>query len=324
MKAAAAHAATCLSAPPYRQGAHRRQAHSQQQQCSSSAISAATQRQLNKHRPRRHRAAAALRRPPAAVAAAADQQPQQQRTPLLNWLVDRHGATPACLKVERRYAGEALGYCLIATADIEPGETLLAVPLTIAISSEGVDESRWSTHMAAELLERQAAAAAASAAAAAAGGDGDAGVAAAVALSRTSQAWLDALPAHVDLPWLYWTEAELAELQDDDTLAEADHLRSIFEAACEVRCALLAAGPARCWPCWLPIPGAPALSGELLRCWPTDPLCPSPIACTLCRSWRGDSRGKRWPGRCPKSTVEALCSRGTMCGCLESICATTP
>jgi hypothetical protein len=238
---------------------HRRQAHPQQQHwCSSSAISAATQRQL-KQRPRLHSAAAALG-PPAAGADSAEQQPQQQqernpqqqRIPLLDWLVDRHGATPACLKVERRYAGEGLGYCLIATADIEPGETVLAVPLTIAISSEGVDESRWSTHMATELLQRQAAAAAASAAAVAAGGDGDAGLAAVVALSRTSQAWLNALPAHVDLPWLYWTEAELAELQDDDTLAEADHLRGIFEAACEVQCALLPAGPAG-WRCgWRP------------------------------------------------------------------------
>ncbi len=77
--------------------------------------------------------------------------------------------------------------------------------------------------MAAELLRRQAAAAAA--AAAEAGG---------VAAAMSAAPWLDALPAHVDLPWLYWSDAELAELQDEDTLAEAQHMRGVLETACEV------------------------------------------------------------------------------------------
>lgn len=80
--------------------------------------------------------------------------------------------------------------------------------------------------MAAELLHRQAAAAAA----AKARGGG-------AAASSSAAPWLAALPAHVDLPWLYWSDAELAELQDEDTLAEAQHLRSVLEAACEVRAA---------------------------------------------------------------------------------------
>lgn len=104
-------------------------------------------------------------------------------------------------------------------------QVILSVPLTAAITSEGVDEGRWSTHMAAELLRRQAAAAAA-----AAGGGGSGGAAAA----KSAAPWLAALPAYVDLPWLYWSDAELAELQDEDTLGEAQHLRSVFEAACEV------------------------------------------------------------------------------------------
>ena len=82
--------------------------------------------------------------------------------------------------------------------------------------------------MAADLLHRQAAAAEAAAAAAAGGGGGG------VAAAKSAAPWLDALPTHVDLPWLYWNDAELAELQDEDTVAEAQHLRSVFEAACEV------------------------------------------------------------------------------------------
>lgn len=76
--------------------------------------------------------------------------------------------------------------------------------------------------MAAVLLERQAAAAAAAAA-------GDA-----PRLARSIQPWLDALPTSVDLPWLYWSDDELAELQDEDTIAEAQHLRGTFDAACQV------------------------------------------------------------------------------------------
>lgn len=67
----------------------------------------------------------------------------------------------------------------------------------------------------------------AAAAAAAAAGD-------APRLARSIQPWLDALPTSVDLPWLYWSDDELAELQDEDTIAEAQHLRGTFDAACQV------------------------------------------------------------------------------------------
>lgn len=202
----------------------------------------------------------------AAAAAAAGEQlsPMQQlegHAQLLDWLVGQQGAAPSCLKVERRFAGPVLGWCLVATADIEPGEVrttshaprvcillgccraphatagisfcmcplaacrrgplflppfhplprpappdqrvhvILSVPLTAAITSEGADESRWSAAMAGQLLDKRAAAVAAAAA-------GDAAAAA-----RVASPWLAALPAHVDLPWLYWSQAELAELQ---------------------------------------------------------------------------------------------------------------
>jgi hypothetical protein len=143
---------------------------------------------------------------------------EPQPTVLLDWLVERCGATPACPKVERRYVSDEVGWCLVATADIEPEEVILSVPLTAAITSEGVDESRWSTHMAAALLGREAADTAA----------GDAATGA-----RSSRPWLAALPRHVDLCWLYWSDAELAQLQDEDTVAEAQQLRSMYEAACQ-------------------------------------------------------------------------------------------
>lgn len=182
---------------------------------------------------------------------------ERQRTALLDWLVRSKEAEPSCLKVERRWRDEAYGYCLVASADIEPEEVIgaqadglsrvtregmdqparfpadyqrntspkgreprscccelhsaaplptsipppdltsfarmqviLSVPLTAAITSEGADESHWSAAMAGQLLQRRAAAQAAATA-------GDA-----AAAQRAGQPWLDALPAHVDLPWL--------------------------------------------------------------------------------------------------------------------------
>ncbi|KAL4421162.1 hypothetical protein ABPG77_000797 [Micractinium sp. CCAP 211/92] len=146
---------------------------------------------------------------------------ERQRVALLDWLVRSQGAEPSCLKVERRWRDEAFGWCLVATTDIEPEEVILSVPLTAAITSDDADESRWSAAMAGQLLQRQAAAEAAVAA-------GDA-----AAAERSGQPWLNALPDHVDLPWLYWSDAELAELQDEDTIAEARQFQAVFEAACE-------------------------------------------------------------------------------------------
>jgi hypothetical protein len=136
----------------------------------------------------------------------ADSPTHHAETALFDWLVQQC-ATPACPKVERRYVSDDVGYCLVATKQVAPAEVILSVPLTAAITSEGVDESRWSTHMAIELLERQ---------------------------SGSCQPWLHALPVHVDLPWLYWSDAELAELQEEDTIAEAGQLRAVFESACQV------------------------------------------------------------------------------------------
>ena len=45
--------------------------------------------------------------------------------------------------------------------------------------------------------------------------------------------WLDCLPEHVPLPWLYWTEEQIIELQEDETVTEAIRLREVLTFAIE-------------------------------------------------------------------------------------------
>lgn len=63
---------------------------------------------------------------------AVEQHQHEDASALLDWLVRWQGATPACPKVERRYAGEGLGWCLVATVDIEPEEVRQLIDWEIA------------------------------------------------------------------------------------------------------------------------------------------------------------------------------------------------
>ena len=126
---------------------------------------------------------------------------------VLDWATQEQGS----LRVTRQEL-PGLDWALLASDDIEEGTTILKVPLDIAIASDSADEDSWSAHMASALLEQVARGAAAPAA-----------------------PWVSSLPAHVPLPWLYWEAEELEELQDEDTIDEAFHLRSKFEQACQVR-----------------------------------------------------------------------------------------
>jgi SET domain/Rubisco LSMT substrate-binding len=133
-----------------------------------------------------------------------------QSQSLLQWLVTTQGASPPDLKVERTFRGEDLGYGLIATQQINPDDTILSVPLSSAITSEGASEDEWSIHMAEKILH--------------------------AIKHGENTPWLDALPKNINLPWLYWSPEEVAELQDSDTITEAYNLRTIFDTAVQKLC----------------------------------------------------------------------------------------
>jgi hypothetical protein len=143
----------------------------------------------------------------AAGASASDSTP----TDLLLWLVSR-GATPPRLKVARQYLGELLGHGLVATEHIEPGEVLLSVPITLAITSERAPEADWSAAVASRLLDIARGPRAAD-----------------------SAPWVATLPLHVPLPWLYWGDDEVDELQDAEVIEEIGALRDVLDRALEAR-----------------------------------------------------------------------------------------
>jgi len=131
----------------------------------------------------------------------------QQPTNLLKWLVDIQGATPRQLKIERAFLGDGRGFGLVAAADVGSGEVLLSVPLTSVVSSSA---DGWGADMAGQFLSQEQAGA-----------------------EAPFAPWVASLPRHVPLPWLYWSEAEVAELQDAAVVAEAARLRQVLDAACE-------------------------------------------------------------------------------------------
>jgi hypothetical protein len=128
---------------------------------------------------------------------------------LLSWLAAEHNAVPIP-SLERAFLGEDLGYGLISHTDVPPEAPLLTIPMHLAVTSEGADaaDTPWSVHMAHQLLAQ-------------------------LDLGDTSLIvpWLEALPAHIPLPWLYWSEDEIEELQDEDTIREALRLRAMFSDA---------------------------------------------------------------------------------------------
>ena len=47
--------------------------------------------------------------------------------------------------------------------------------------------------------------------------------------------WLAALPAHVDLPFVHWTAAEVAALAEPGVIRETEAMRQLLEDSFEVR-----------------------------------------------------------------------------------------
>ena len=143
---------------------------------------------------------------PTTVAAATTTAAPHAVEDVLDWLVGSQGALPAPghLKVVR--AGvEGMGSGLLARAEVGAGETLLSVPLPRAISGAG---EHWSFGMAAQLLRQKA--------------------------SGEAAPWLEALPPAPPLPWLGWSPAEVRNLQDDEALAEVEHMQWVLDKACRM------------------------------------------------------------------------------------------
>jgi len=136
--------------------------------------------------------------------------PITQPLSLLQWLVTAQGALPLDLKVDRTFRGEDREYGLIAKKGINPDETILSVPLSSALTSEGSPEAEWSIHMAEKILR--------------------------AIKHGVNTPWLDSLPKNVNLPWLYWSPEEVAEFQEIDTINEAYNLRTVFDTAVQRLC----------------------------------------------------------------------------------------
>lgn len=98
-----------------------------------------------------------------------------------------------------------VGGALVAAQVLEPGELLLSVPEPLWLTARG---PHWAAEMAEQLL--------------------------ALRDSGKAEHWIAALPQRAPpLPWLDdWTEEEVAELQDEDVMAEVQHMRRELEDAC--------------------------------------------------------------------------------------------
>lgn len=142
--------------------------------------------------------------------AATSQQNSSTNNSLLPWLLSQPNIS-GLDTLQRSYLGPELGYGLIAEQDIQPGTPLISLDLNFAITSEGCkDQSKWSSEMARIILEEL--------------DEGE---------NSSKLPWLESLPDFVALPWLYWTEEQILELQDEDTIDEAFRLSAMFGEVCE-------------------------------------------------------------------------------------------
>ena len=105
-----------------------------------------------------------------------------------------------------RHIDDEQGWGFVACCDIVEGLTIVSVPLSETII--GIDEAGmavpWNLQMVEQLLQR---------------------------LSQgVSQPWMDALPVHVDLPFLYWDDDDIAWLGDPCIIGEILTLREFCKS----------------------------------------------------------------------------------------------
>ena len=119
---------------------------------------------------------------------------------------------PTTTSQQRRLLGveridDASGYGFVAKTRIEPDTTLVSVPLERIIV--GVDDDQqpvpWNVQMVEQLLYRL--------------------------YNGTADAWMDALPGFVDLPFLYWSAEEVARLGDGHFIEEVQTLAEFVTSA---------------------------------------------------------------------------------------------
>lgn len=107
---------------------------------------------------------------------------------LTSWL----GAyEPSCA---RAFISAQAGFGLMATTPLQPEHILLTIPMSKCISSS---KEEYSIYMVDEFLSNM----------------------------HGLRPWVSTLPSSVSLPWLYWTDEEIEELQDEDTIVEIYSLR---------------------------------------------------------------------------------------------------
>ena len=113
-------------------------------------------------------------------------------------------STTRHLSVE--HIDEHQGYGFVASTYIDQDTTLVSVPLEKIVVGIDTDNANvpWNVQMAAQLLE--------------------------MLYSGTAEAWMDALPGHVDLPFLYWSADEVAQLADENIIGEIEALAAFVRS----------------------------------------------------------------------------------------------
>ena len=108
---------------------------------------------------------------------------------------------------EIRRIDDEQGWGFVACCDIDEGQTLVSVPLSETIT--GIDDAGmpvpWSLQMAEQLLQRL--------------------------YEGSAEPWMDALPVHVDLPFLYWDDDDIARLGDPCIIGEIVTLREFCKSS---------------------------------------------------------------------------------------------
>lgn len=116
------------------------------------------------------------------------------------------------LKIDRR-PRKGRGWGLVATQQLRPHEVLISLPWSYLISApaeaDEIDASSSMMPIARELADM---------------------------LSRFSgqpDPWIETLPASVPLPWLYWNDDDIAQLQDEVILQEIACMRQSLKQKCQ-------------------------------------------------------------------------------------------